>query len=262
MKVVTVGDNCIDDYINLGKATPGGNPVNVAVYLKRMGAEAAYVGVVGDDAHGELMMKAVRGKGVDVSMLHTAHGKTAVTEVEMNGNDRVFGDYYEGVLEHFTLTEEDKKFITAHELVHTGIWGKVDKDYQYFKAAGMRTSFDFADKLDSDLIEKTLPYIDYAFFSHTKEDEFIKDYLIKAHKMGAKVAIATLGENGSLAYDGKEFFHEGVQQVEVVDTMGAGDSYIAGFIYGVLKGESIPISMKLGTLEAAKTIAYFGAWPV
>lgn len=262
MRIVTVGDNCIDHYRSLNKACPGGNPVNVAVYLKRMGTDSSYVGVVGDDAHGDLMRNAIRAKGVDISHLHVAPGKTAVTEVELHENDRVFGDYYEGVLETFTLSAEDMDYIKSFPLVHTGLWGKVEKNYSDFRKSGVLTSFDFADRLDHELVEKTLPAVDFAFFSYTGEDAFILDFLKKTHAMGPKITIVTLGENGSIAYDGENFYREGIQPVNVVDTMGAGDSYIAGFLYGILKGESIPVCMKLGAIEASKTIAYFGAWPI
>ncbi|CRH70096.1 fructoselysine 6-kinase [Chlamydia trachomatis] len=42
--------------------------------------------------------------------------------------------------------------------------------------------------------------------------------------------------------------------------MGAGDSFISGFIYGLLKGQPIENCLELGTESAAKTISYFGAW--
>ena len=44
IKVAAVGDNCIDAYDNTGQSFPGGNPVNVAVYIKRLGGEASYTG--------------------------------------------------------------------------------------------------------------------------------------------------------------------------------------------------------------------------
>ena len=47
MKIACVGDNCVDYYDNTGEAFPGGNPVNVAVYVRRMGGQSAYLGAVG-----------------------------------------------------------------------------------------------------------------------------------------------------------------------------------------------------------------------
>ena len=60
MKIGCVGDNCIDYYDETGQAFPGGNPVNVAVYVRRLGGEASYVGAAGTDAYGALLVQALR----------------------------------------------------------------------------------------------------------------------------------------------------------------------------------------------------------
>lgn len=193
MRIVTVGDNCMDVYTSSGKAYPGGNPVNVSVYLSGLGAEAAYVGWVGSDAYGEMMIDAIREKGVDTSRITRAEGRTAVTCVEMDGSDRRLGDYDEGVNAQFSLTAEDVHFIQAHELVHSGIWGHADPYFALFKEKGLLTSFDFSDRLQHELTESLPPYVDYPFFSYTLEDEYIRQRLRKVQGRGAKIAVATLG---------------------------------------------------------------------
>lgn len=250
----------MDVYKSLGKAYPGGNPVNVAVYLARMKVEASYIGVVGNDEYGPMMLEAIEARGVDISRLHVSEGRTAVTEVELTSNDRVLGDYDEGVLADFSLDEQDMAFIAGHQLVHSGIWGKVEGCFKSFKEAGLITSFDFADKLESQIIESTIPYVDYAFFSYTEDNAFIEEYIKRLQSKGPKVVIATLGDKGSIAYDGISFHRAGIVPVKVVDTMGAGDSYIAGYISGILNGSSIDECMLLGAGQAAETITYFGAW--
>ena len=109
MKLAAVGSNCIDYYSNIedGKAYPGGGPVNMAVYTVRLGGQSSYTGPVGDDAFGAIMRQAIAAKGVDTSHLRTEHGKTAVSQVELIDGERVFGDYDEGVLEHYRLSEEE-----------------------------------------------------------------------------------------------------------------------------------------------------------
>lgn len=260
MKIATVGDNCMDVYQANGKAYPGGNPVNVAVYLKGLGADSAYIGWVGSDEHGEVMREKIQEKGVDIKHLLKKDGKTAVTQVELNGNDRCFGEYDEGVMAEFCLTEEEVDFIASHQMVHAGIWGHVEENYAVFKERGVLTSFDFSDQLNHSLV-KTLPqFVDYSFFSYTQDDAFIREFLMEVKRSGSRVAVATLGENGSLAYDGDQFHKSGAVQTDVVDTMGAGDSFIAGFIYGILEGRPIGGCLELGSQTAAKTIRYFGAW--
>lgn len=260
MRIAAVGDNCVDVYDYLGKAFPGGNPVNVAVYMVRLGMPATYVGVVGQDQYGKLMKSSLENKKVDVSHLREAEGSTAVTKVELINGDRVLGDYFEGVLADFQLTEEEIAFLQEHDLVHSGIWGKIDKDLKRIKAGGPIISFDFADKLEHALVDNTLPGVDYAFFSYDQDDEYIRNYIKTAQGKGPKVVVATLGENGSVAYDGQRYYQYGIVSVPVVDTMGAGDSYIAGFMKGVLEGMEIEQCMALGAQNAAVTIQYNGAW--
>jgi fructoselysine 6-kinase len=260
MRIVTVGDNCVDVYQASGKAYPGGNPVNVAVYLKELGAEVAYMGWVGNDPYGEIMIEAIQGKGVNTSRISIKEGKTAVTYVEMIGNDRKFMGYDEGVMAHFSLTSEELHFVQTNQHIHSGIWGHTDKYFPYFKENGLLTSFDFSDQLNHNLVKKLTPFIDYPFFSYTKDDEHIRQFLRDIKHRGSKIAVATLGENGSLAYDGEQFYQCDVVEVNVVDTMGAGDSFIAGFISGTLEGLSIDKCLELGTQTASKTIGYFGAW--
>ena len=260
MRIVTVGDNCMDVYQASGRVYPGGNPVNVAVYLKRLGADSSYVGWVGSDTYGNQMIQAIKEKGVDITQLSQKEGKTAVTNVELIGNDRSFGEYDEGVMTNFSLTQNELDFIGAHQLVHAGIWGHVERYYPLFKEMGLPTSFDFSNQLDHRLV-KTLPqFVDYSFFSYTKDDAYIRQFLKDINKIGSKIAIATLGENGALAFDGEQFYQSGIVDTDVVDTMGAGDSFISGFIYGRLQGHPIKKCLELGTETASKTIGYFGAW--
>nr|WP_211326155.1 fructoselysine 6-kinase [Thermosporothrix hazakensis] len=260
MRIAAIGDNCIDAYPALQKYFPGGNAVNVAVYLRRYQVESAYVGAVGRDAYGRLLKESLSKQGVDISHLHELDGSTAVTYVELVNNDRQLGDYEEGVLASFTLSEDDLSFIAGYDMVHAGIWGKVEQHFPWFRARGLITSFDFADKLDHPLVEQVLPAIDYPFFSYHQDDAYIRSCMQHAHQQGAKVVVTTLGERGSLAYDGERFYTCGIKQVQVVDSLGAGDSFIAGFLYGVGSGYPIERCLELGTEGAAITIAYFGAW--
>jgi fructoselysine 6-kinase len=77
---------------------------------------------------------------------------------------------------------------------------------------------------------------------------------------GPNIVVVTRGEKGSIAYDGNEFTEFGIIECDVVDSMGAGDSYIAGFLMGILEEKSILECMKKGAQSSSETIGYFGAW--
>ena len=261
IRIVGVGDNCIDYYDQTKEAYPGGNPVNVAVYVKRLGGSASYVGAVGTDDYGTLLIDRLKSKGVDISHVHVVEGSTAVTHVNMIDGERVLGDYDEGVMESFLLNQEDMNYICLHDLIVSALWGRVEKEFRRFKEMGLSTAFDFATQLDGDVVDAAIKYTDYAFFSvEDHSTEKIQEFMKKMHLFGPKLVIVTMGKKGSMVYDGNNFYRFGIISCDVADTLGAGDSYIAGFLYGILNGQSIEESMELGARNSAKTLGYWGAW--
>lgn len=261
MRLATVGDNCMDVYDNLGKAFPGGNAVNVAVYFRRLGGEASYTGAVGTDHYGQLMIEALRGKKVDTSHVKVLPGKTAITHVELVNGERVFGDYDEGVLADFVLSDEDIDFLCQHDMVVTALWGKVEKDLAKIKAKGTPIAFDAATRPADPVVDTAIASVDYLFYSSDEGDTpQLRENMKKLHSRGPRVVVVTLGEKGSIAYDGEQFTVYGIVPCKVVDTMGAGDSYIAGFLYGVLSHKPIEECMRMGAANSSITIGYNGAW--
>lgn len=119
MKLAAIGSNCIDYYNDIegGRAYPGGGPVNMAVYAARLGHESSYIGPVGNDKLGALMKASIAERGVNISHLHTVPGKTAVTQVKLENGERILGDYDEGVLANYKLSNSDIKFICKHDIV-------------------------------------------------------------------------------------------------------------------------------------------------
>ena len=68
MKLIALGDNVIDYYHNTQECFPGGNAVNVAVHAARLGAQAEYLGSLGDDKMAHIVEKALQENGVDISI--------------------------------------------------------------------------------------------------------------------------------------------------------------------------------------------------
>ena len=244
MKLAAVGSNCIDYYANIdgGKSYPGGGPVNMAVYTVRNGGSASYIGPIGDDDYGKIMYDAVKSKGVNVSHMHIKKGTTAITQVE--------------------LIDEDIEFISKHDMVVCDLWGKVEGQYKDLKEKGIVTAFDCATRPEDQEAQTAMPYSDYLFFSSDEGDnEALRNQMKKYQAKGPKLVIAMLGMDGSLCFDGKDFYKYGIVKCDkVVDTMGAGDSYIAGFLAGIVDGLSIEECMHQGAATATETLKYFGAW--
>lgn len=264
MKLAATGSNCIDYYQNIenGKPYPGGGPVNMAVYTIRNGGQASYIGPVGNDEYGKIMYEAAAAKGIDVSHMHIKEGKTAVSQVELIDGERVFGDYDEGVLSDYVLSDEDIDFICKHDVVVCDLWGKIEGQYKDLKARGVKTAFDCATRPEDKEAQTAMPYTDYLFFSSDEGDsEELREQMKKYKEKGPELVVAMLGTDGSLCYDGNKFYKYGIVECDnVVDTMGAGDSYIAGFLGGIIDGLSIEEAMHKGAATATETLKYFGAW--
>jgi fructoselysine 6-kinase len=105
--------------------------------------------------------------------------------------------------------------------------------------------------------EDIFPDVDHVFMSYDKDDQHIRDWIRHVQGFGPKTVCATLGELGSLCYDGERTYECGIVPAEVVNTVGAGDSYIAGFTYGLLNGWDIPACMRKGSEVSSQVIQKF-----
>ena len=261
MKLAAVGDNCMDVYENIGKAYPGGNPVNVAVYFVRLGGESSYTGVVGTDQYGKLMKEKIAEKGVDVSHIRFMEGSTAITHVELVDGERVFGEYEEGVLADFKLTDEEIDFLCSHDMVVTGLWGNVHDDLAKIQARGVKVAFDAATRPEDPAAVTAIPFVDYLFFATDDGDTpELRETMKQIKAKGPKLVITTLGEKGSIVYDGEKYTTLQGMIPKVVYTMGAGDSFIAGFLKGILEEKPVEECMKMGATNSSVTLEYNGAW--
>ncbi len=198
--LATIGDNCVDIYPQLNKAFSGGNAVNVAVYCTRYGIQPGCVTRVGDDDYGTKLKQDLAGMGVDISHVHTKHGVTAQTQVELHDDHRVFGDYTEGVMADFALVRITPGWRSM--TLCTRQSGDIRKTHPQLHAAGKLTAFDFSDKWDSPLWQTLVPHLDFAFASAPQEDETLRLKMKAIVARGTGTVIVTLGENGSIAWDG------------------------------------------------------------
>ena len=135
MRAAAIGDNCIDHYTEYtdhegrvfkDRKYPTGNVVDTGVNLQKLGVPTAIISTTGSDENGRWMLETLKEEGLDVSHLKVGDGPTAITYMTLNGNDRVHGDYIEGVLENIVFDEEDINYAASCDLVHTALWGNAE----------------------------------------------------------------------------------------------------------------------------------------
>lgn len=260
MRLACVGDNVVDRYPSLGLMFPGGNAVNVAVFARRSGAEAAYAGVVGDDAAGALVLDALREEGVDVGAVRIAHGSNGWTDIRVVDGNRVFEAWGDGV-SPFDLSEADLASLARFDAVHTGDSGFVECRVPEI-ARQTLTSFDFSKERDPSYVEPVLEHLFLATFSGGDLSSSETGQLLSwACSRGARFALATRGHRGAVMSDGRRVWDQPAPaSPKVVDTLGAGDAFIARTLVGLLDGEDPQTTLAEASARATNVCGHHGAF--
>ncbi|MDO9545654.1 MAG: PfkB family carbohydrate kinase [Pelolinea sp.] len=241
---------------------PGGNSVNVPVLAHRLGHPAAYLGWLAADPHGLLVYNSIKEEGLDVSHCRLIEGKNAFCEVTLKHGERVFGDFCEGICDQIDLNDEDFKFISGFDLVHTSVYSFISPYLKQLKSESKVLSYDFSQEWDRDSLAETLPFVDIALISNTVDNiEENKELINYASSFGPVIVLVTSGEHGALLYDGSQFYHQPIYPVEkVIDTLGAGDAFASRFMVDYLSGFSVRVALQNAAISAAKTCMYYGAF--
>jgi sugar/nucleoside kinase (ribokinase family) len=271
MRLIGIGDNVIDRYIDLDRGFPGGNPLNVAVAARRAGCESAYLGALGTDAAGTAILEALRAEGVEVDRVRIVEGRNAYDVVNLVDGDRVFlkidsdqevlgGEVFVGV-SRFQLDADDLGYAATFDLIHTGCYSMLEDQIGYLASAGPPVSFDFSNRREPGYVEPILPHLAFASFSASdlSEGEAL-DLLAQAVANGPEFALATRGEEGALLHDGRRTWRQPILERAIVDTLGAGDSFIARVLVGVFGKEDPPTALAAAAEAAATTCTYYGAF--
>lgn len=251
MRICGVGDNVVDRYYNQKLMFPGGNAVNFAVHAQRSGMSAAYLGVIGTDSDGDLIRSSLKAEGVELKKLRVKDGPNAFATVHMDddGNNRKWGLCEKGV-SMFQLDSADFDYLAGFDLAHTGETSRLDGQLPEIRER-VAISFDFSDR-DLDYATSVLPFVKVAAFSRAgAKDTEIARVLDIAHSAGVELVTITQGARGATVSNGDEVFFVPAVAVDAVDTLGAGDAFVARLTCRVLS--AIPLA------EAGKDAAQYSA---
>lgn len=259
MRVVGIGDNVVDRYLSQGRMYPGGNALNVAVFARRAGARAAYIGALGDDAAGRLVLRALRAEDVDVTRVRVLPGANAYADVALVEGDRRFVGSSPGV-SHFTPDDDDLDLLRGADLVHSSIYSGLEV-WVRAHCDDLPISFDFSDQLDRAVIAALAPGLACALFSGARLAPSEAEDLVRwTVALGARLALVTRGGGGVIACVDGRCWTQPAHPVEVVDTLGAGDAFLAAFLVAHLEGARPPEALTRGAAAAAAACAYYGAF--
>jgi len=261
VRLLGLGDNAVDIYADKGVMFPGGNAVNVAVHGKRLGASAAYLGCLANDTYGVLLFDAMTAEGIDLSHCRRIDGENAHVLVKHRKGDRVFLKSTPGVRGQYELNADDFAYIQGFDTVHTSIGSDNEPAIPAIAGAAALLSYDFSNRWTKDHMVRLGPLIDIAFVSFPdRSDEKCADALREWSSSGARIVVMTRGEDGSLAYSDGTLYRQEIIPAKIVDTLGAGDGFIAGFLMTFVQGGTIPLALRNGAQAAAATCGSLGAF--
>jgi fructoselysine 6-kinase len=261
-KIATVGDNCIDHYLApVSRRLVGGNAVNVAVNLVRLGHEAAYFGAVGDDEDGARTQTVLARSGVEVASLKVVRpGRISLTVIATAGDgDRHFVSEDFGVCRGYRPDNQDLGRLKTMTHVHIGWLDDAGFTKRALAEAGICVSQDLSVNAESGNVAPDDLAI--AFVSCDGNEDEARAVLRRTLARGARLAVVMRGPRGSLAGGGGDLFKGHAVATLVRDTTGAGDSFIAGFLAAHMMGEPVSKCLAAGHDAAAYTCRIFGGFP-
>jgi ribokinase len=262
---------------------PGGSAANAVHGLAKLGVSTGFVGVVGDDAEGKILLQDFQKVGVDTSQIKVK--PDAKTGLATCYKDKLnFRSIYitPRAYSQLTIDDIDLDYINQAEMLHIS---------SFVDDAQLEVLLDRVSKLDSSVKISFAPGGLYAskgtriltpilarthvLFANKGEVEQLtgKDFKAGAEvclKLGCHIVAVTLGKGISwgtvmatsyIRNSQRECVIEAADKeiIPVLDTTGAGDAFAAGFLYGLLKGKGLEECGRLGDIVARFCITKMGA---
>lgn len=294
MSVVCLGELLIDfvaleSGMTVGHASgfikaAGGAPANVAVAVARLGQHSAFIGQVGDDPFGHFLAETLAENHVNVDgLFFSKEARTALAFVALGENgERSFSFYRHPSAD--MLHHPDQvlpEHIAPHRIFHHGSISLISEPsrsatrraLELALAQGLFISYDPNLRLalwqsETHAREGILSVLEFAHLVKVSEEEL--DFLVGGDvsalwRGNVQLIVVTQGANGATIYTKTESHHVPTLPVTAVDTTGAGDSFVAGLLVGILETpnyqEKLPELVRFANAVGALTTTQKGAIP-
>ncbi|WJV64620.1 fructoselysine 6-kinase [Pectobacteriaceae bacterium CE70] len=276
-KVIGIGDNVVDKYLHSRMMYPGGNALNFSVYAREYGVESAFLGAFGDDVAARHVQAALNQYQVDWCRCRRYQGENGYACIKLVDGDRIFIESNKGgvLREHpLRLEAEDLAYLSTFDLIHTSLNSYLESQLPLISSLGIPVSFDFSLRGNDDYFRRVCPHVEYGFFScgGLSENE-VNEKIKNIFSYGCKNIIATQGHHSVYYYDGDEMIIYKPEYIKPLDTLGAGDAFLTGFLLSILscqkhssyivsdnKQKVVLAAMDKGYQLARKTLQQYGAF--
>jgi ribokinase len=267
----------VDDLAPPGRETgvvsvtrqPGGSAANTIVGLARLGVRAGFVGTIGSDREGSLLLDDFKREGVDLHGITKAKGNT--------GTALIFIDSH-GERAIYVLPSVNDTFVTANfdyakqaKIVHLSSFMGIDQlrmqisFVQQLRGSRVKISFSPGNIYAKLGLNELKPLIERSLVLFLNKEEASAltgssdvEEVASILDEGAHIVAVTLGDKGSYVVTRSKSLNLPPYKSDITDTVGAGDAFAAGFLYGQLTGKDPRKSGLYGNFMASKSIAQLG----
>lgn len=256
----------------------GGGAVNQAIVLSRLGNKVSLLTMMGKDALGELLLNLLKrcGRDIDLSRIsfHEEVG-TGISIVMVEPNGQRHFCVYRGTNNYFSIDRLDLTVLKQAKVVSLAyLFGMPGFDGEgstlLLKTAKENGAITVVDTVTDiagiglDGIRSTLEYTDYFFPSYREAAAISGETDVKKIAKvfldaGALHVGIKLGSDGCYFKDAQIEFHLPTFDGPVVDTTGAGDNFMAGFITGLVHGWSVEQCCQFGNAVGTLCVGEMGA---
>jgi len=257
----------------------GGNACNVSVGLTRLGLKTSLVVEFGSDAFAHKIKKELEEDGVNINHAVTTPTSTSFGVGINFKNERSLFVWHVERRHEFKFEQLQAKWVYLSSIGES--WRHVYRSIpSYIKSTGHKLAFNPGTRqieAGVEIIQSILTLTDVLFVNKEEAIRIIygkdrilpgnnlkqvKSLAIKLQDMGPKIVVITDGQRGSFALShDKEFFHEPVIDVPVIEKTGAGDGFGAAFLAAIIRGKEIHDALLWGTCNASSVIGKVGAQP-
>jgi len=251
---------------------PGGSAANTVVGLARLNVRTGYIGKVGNDDEGRILIEDFRREGVDTRGIIRGEGRSgsAMIFVDESGSRAILVD--PGVNDTISYEEIDVDYVSSFKLIHLTSFVCKNGDSSFKSQKRIVNELDIDVSFDpgtiyaekglkalKDIINRTTIFMPNEKEMLALTGENYREGVLRMIELGVEIVVVKLGERGCYITDGKREVEVPALNVKPVDTTGAGDAFNAGFLYGYLKGKSLEECGKLGNLVAGLSVQKVGA---
>jgi len=254
----------VEKLVDSASLTIGSSSAIFACGAARLGLKVAFIGVCGDDIFGRFMLDQMKLRGVDVSyVIVRAEGQTGLSVILNRGADRAILTHTGLIAALHASDIPDSLLQMAHHLhvasyfLQKNLQPELPVLFGRARALGLTISLDTNyDPSESWSGFDELLSVTNVFLPNEREALSLSKHSnidLAATRLGASVETLAikLGAAGALGICGSEKAQVPSIPVNVVDTVGAGDSFDAGFLYGYLNDWTLEGSLRLGCVCGA-----------